>query len=112
MLPKKRLEQDREEGIDTLVEGKPALTLFKQSLSLHLNRYIQRELARQNRDDAFSDSDVSFERANKRIATKRRKTTEQNSAVKQVSEQSYSMTFVAKPENNSRELVNDGSLKE
>ena len=46
MLPKKRLEKDMEEGIDTLVEGKPALKIFKQSLTLHLGKYIQHELAK------------------------------------------------------------------
>ena len=45
MLPKKRLEKDKEDGIETLVEGKTALTTFKQTLHLHLSKHIKRELA-------------------------------------------------------------------
>lgn len=41
MLPKKRMEQDAENGAaDTLVEGKQAIQSFKETLNLHLAKHI------------------------------------------------------------------------
>ena len=58
MLPKKRMEQDMEDGLDTLVEGKQAIQTFKETLNLHLAKHIQREVARDRRDRS-SCSDIS-----------------------------------------------------
>ena len=60
MLPKKRMEQDAENGTDTVVEGKQAIQSFKETLNLHLAKHIQKELAKERRDAVgSSDSEES-----------------------------------------------------
>lgn len=69
MLPKKRLEKDAEEGLDTLVEGKAALHSFKQTVTVHLRKHIDRELAllsgETNAAANLCDSESSLDRNKK-----------------------------------------------
>lgn len=79
MLPKKRLEKDAEEGnFDTLIEGKPALQSFKQTISVHLGKHVERELALIASENAAAadscDSESSLGHLKKGLPTKRRKT--------------------------------------
>ena len=101
MLPKKRMEQDMEDGIETLVEGKAALQTFKQTLNLHLAKHIEKEMNRDRRDKS-SCSDTSLDHARKNIPTKRRKTAVEPGD----REQSQSMTFVNRPDGT---VGNEGS---
>mmetsp|Transcript_23883 Transcript_23883/g.29711 ORF Transcript_23883/g.29711 Transcript_23883/m.29711 type:complete len:130 (+) Transcript_23883:249-638(+) len=59
MLPKKRMEEDAERGLDTLADGEKAFRTFKQSLNLHLAKHIDKLLAAENYNDESLRADES-----------------------------------------------------
>ena len=57
MLPKKRMEEDAERGLDTLQDGERAFRTFQQTLVLHLGKHIDRMVAAGIYNDESQDAE-------------------------------------------------------